>query len=81
MIVRLSTFYQHVVNVDLDISSNLMCKHLVHKPLICCARVLEAKQHHFVAEEALASDKRSLLLIHLVHFDLVITIKSIHKAQ
>ena len=80
MIVLPSTFYQHVVNVDLDISSNLMCKHLVHEPLICRARVFKAKRHYFVIEEALASDERSLLLIRFVHFDLVVTRKGIHES-
>ena len=66
MVVLPSAFYQHVVTVDLDISSNLMCKHLIHEPLIRCACVLEAKQHYFVIEEALAGDEQSLLLISFV---------------
>ena len=57
MIILPSAFYQHVINVDLDIPSNLVCKHLVHEPLICCARVLKAELHHFIAEEALAGNK------------------------
>ena len=75
MIILLSTFYQHVVNIDLDISSNLMCEHFVHEPLRCCARIFEAEWHHFVAEEALVGDERSLLLIHFVYFDLVVARK------
>ena len=43
-----------------------MCKHLVHEPLICCACVLEAERHYFVAEEALAGDECNLLLISFV---------------
>ena len=62
MIVLPSSLYQHVVNVDLDISSNLMCKHFVHEPLICHARILEAEQHHFVAKKALANNEQSLSL-------------------
>ena len=77
MIFLPSTFYQYGVNVDLDISSNLVCKHLVYEPLICCARIFEAEQHHFVAKEALAGDERSLFLIRFIHFDLVVTRKSI----
>ena len=73
MIIFPSTFYQHIINIDLDISSNLVCKHLVHGPLICRTCVFEAKRHYFVAEEALVGNKRSLLLIRLIHFDLVIT--------
>ena len=65
IVVVPSAFYWHVINIDLDISSNLMCKHLVHEPLICCARVLEAERHHFIVEEVLASDEQSLLFIRL----------------
>ena len=73
MIALSLALYQHVVNVDLDISPNLLCKHLVHEPLICRACVFEAEWHYFIAKEALASYELSLLLICFVHFDLVIT--------
>ena len=81
MIVLLLTFYQHVINIDLDISSNLMCEHLVHEPLICRTCVLETERHHFVAKEALVSDEQSLLLIFFVHFYPVIAKESVHEAQ
>ena len=54
MIFFPSAFYQHVVNIDLDVSPNLLCKHLVYEPLICCIHIFEAKSHHFIAKEALA---------------------------
>ena len=57
MIVLLSAFYQHVVNLNLDIPSDLMCKHLVYEPLKHCACVFKAEWHHFEAKEALAGDK------------------------
>ena len=50
-----STFHQHVVHLDLDISPNLLRGHFVHKPLVCRARILQAEGHHFIAKEALAS--------------------------
>ena len=81
MTVLPSNFYQHVVNVYLDISSNLMCEHLVYEPLVRCTHIFEAEWHHFIAEDALASDERHLLLIHFIHFDLVIARKNIHEAQ
>ena len=68
-----SALYQHVVNIDPDISPNLLCEYLVHEPLICCTRVFEAKWHHFIAEEALAGCERSFLLIGFMHSDLVVT--------
>ena len=73
MVVLPSAFYQHVVIVDLDIPSYLMCEHLIHEPLICHAYVLEAKRHHFVVEEALVGNERSFLLICFVHSNLVIS--------
>ena len=73
MIALSSAFYQHVINIDLNISPNLLYEHLVHEPLICRACVFEAEWHYFVAEEALAGYKLSLLLICFVHFDLIIT--------
>ena len=75
MVVLPTAFYQHVVNVDLNILPDLVHEHLVHEPLICRARIFEAKWHYFIAEEALASNERSFLLIHFVHSDLVVTIR------
>ena len=52
-----SAFYYHVVNIDLNIPPNLVGKHFVHEPLIRRACVLEAEQHHFVTEKALAGNE------------------------
>ena len=57
MVVLPTAFYQHVVNVDLNIPSDLVREHLLHEPLIRRACVLKAEQHHFVTEEALASNE------------------------
>ena len=57
MIFLLLAFHQHVVNVDLDISPNLLCEHFVHKPLICRTLIFKAKGHYFIVEEALAIDE------------------------
>ena len=73
MIFLPSAFHQYVVNIDLNISLNLLCEHLVHEPLIRHARIFKAKWRYFIEEEALASDEQSLLLICFVHFDLVVT--------
>ena len=43
MVILPSSFYQHVVNVDLDIPPDLVCKHLVHESLIHRACVLKAE--------------------------------------
>ena len=67
------TFYQHVVNIELDISPNLLCEHLVHEPLVRRACIFKAKLHYLIAKEALASNEQSLLLIYFVHSDLIVT--------
>ena len=51
------TFHQHIIHVDLDVPSNLMCKHLVHEPLVHCSCVLETEWHHFIIEDTLTGDK------------------------
>ena len=43
MVIPPSAFYQHVIDVDLNIPLNLVCEHLVHEPLICRTCVLEAE--------------------------------------
>ena len=74
-------FYQHVVNIVLDIPPNLLRKHFVHKPLVCRARIFQAEWYYFITEKALAGYERSFLLVSFVHSDLVVTRESIHKAQ
>ena len=81
MIVLPSAFYQYVVSIDLNISSYPMCKHLVHKPLVCCTCILEVNWHYFVAEEALAGDECSVLLIYFIQLDLVVAKEGIHETQ
>ena len=43
MVLFPSALYQHVIDVDLNIPPNLVCKHFVHEPLIRRAYVLEAE--------------------------------------
>ena len=57
MVILLNAFYQHVVHVDLNVSSNLMCEHLVHHPLIRGSCVLESERHYVVVKETLAGDE------------------------
>ena len=57
IVIPPNAFYQHVVNVDLNVSPNLMCEHLVHQPLIRGPCVFEFEWHNFVAEETLAGDE------------------------
>ena len=57
VVVLSYTFYQHIIHINLHISSNLMRERPIHQPLVCGALVLEFKQHHFVAKEPLAGNK------------------------
>ena len=79
MVVLLYAFYQHVVYVNLHIPSNLVCEHSVHQPLVRGSCVLKSEWHYFVAEKSLASNKRSLLLISLIQFGLVVTRECVHE--
>ena len=81
MVVLPSTFYQHVIYVNLDVSSDLMHKHFIHETLIRCACILKTERHHLIVEEALTGNERSFLLISFVQFDLIVTRKCVHKAQ
>ena len=55
MIFFPSAFHQHVIHVNLDISPNLLREHFVYEPLVCRARILQAKGHYFIVEEDLTS--------------------------
>ena len=57
MVLFPSALYQLVIDVDLNIPPNLVCKHFVHEPLIRRAYVLEAERHHFVTEDALVGNE------------------------
>ena len=80
MIFLLSSFYQHVVNVDLDIPPNLLCKHFVHKPFGTSCLHSSGRMDHFITEEALAGYERSFLLISFMHSDLDVTQENVYKA-
>ena len=64
-------FYQHVIDVDFDVSAYLVKEHSIHEPLIGDPRVLQSEWHHFVTEEPSAHDERCLFLVSLVHHSLV----------
>ena len=57
VVVLLYAFYQHVIHLNLHISTNMVCRHSVHQPLVRGFCVLESERHHFIAEESLAGDK------------------------
>ena len=70
VVIVLLAFHYHVIHVYFNISSNLLSKHLIHESLIRRPCVLQSKQHDLIAKEALAYDKRSLLLVRFVKLNL-----------
>ena len=81
MVVFPYAFHQHVVYINLHIPPNLVGKHLVHQSLIRRPCVFESEWHYFVAEKSPTRNKGSFFLIRFLHSDLIVTRKSIHKAQ
>jgi hypothetical protein len=65
-------FYQHVIDVDLDISTNLVMEHSVHEPLVGGPCVLQPERHNLVAKKSSTYDKRCLFLIIPVYHYLII---------
>ena len=51
-----SAFYQHVVDVDLNVPPDLVSKHLIYEPLIRHACVLKVEWHYFVTKKTLAGN-------------------------
>ena len=53
-------FYQHVVEVNFDVSTNLVMKHSVHEPLVGGSYVLQSEWHYPVAKKSSTRDERCL---------------------
>ena len=81
MILRIQTFYQHVVHVNLHYSTYLCSTHFFPELLIGWPYILELEWYHLVTIESMVSGESNLLLIWLVHADLVVSTVGIHKAQ
>ena len=53
----------HVINIDLDVSSDLLLENSVHQSLVCSACIFKAKGYDLVAEVDTFSDECHLILI------------------
>ena len=60
-------FDGHVVDVDLDISSDLLFENPIHQSLVCNACIFKAKGHNLVAKFGIFSDECPFLLVLSVH--------------
>ena len=72
MISCFEAFDQHVIYVDLHRFPYHLLEHLVNQSLVCCLCILQPKRHDLVAVHSSFRDKRSLLYVSGMHFDLVI---------
>lgn len=73
--------YEYIVHVKFHGLENFPGEHLVHKSLVSCIGVLQAKRHDLVARKSLICDEQGVFLIRPVHRDLIITQIVVHDAQ
>ena len=62
----------YVVNIDLDVSSDLLLKAVLHHALVSGTRVLEPEGHCCVAVDAKRRDECCFVFVFLLHPDLVV---------
>lgn len=56
-------FDDHIIDIELDIPSILVCKHAVHQALVSCPYVLQIERHFTVAQGSMISLKGCFLHI------------------
>jgi hypothetical protein len=81
MVGSLHAFYQHIVDVDFNISADLVLEHFVHQPLISGSSILQPKGHHSVTIETSISHKSGFLLVYLIHVYLVESTNRVHPRE
>jgi len=65
-------FYNDIVNVDLHRSSEEWLKDPIHKALVCCPGVFQAKGHNLIEKVGLFCDESSFKLVFISHGYLVV---------
>ncbi|KAJ0800693.1 hypothetical protein HanPI659440_Chr03g0106511 [Helianthus annuus] len=73
-------FDHQVIDICFHVSSNLAFEGFIDEPLVSGSRVLEAKRHFLVAENALVGVESRLFFVFLFHEDLMIAFVCIEKA-
>ena len=66
-------FDDHVVDIDLDIFSDLLLKDPVHESLVCSAYIFQAKGHDPIVEVGIFSDEFHFLFVWDMHPDLIVS--------
>ena len=70
----------HVIDIDLNVSSDLMLENLVHQSLVCSAYIFKAKGHDPVAKVGIFSDECHFLLVWSMHSNLVVSRVGVQEA-
>ena len=63
ILVHQLALYNHVINIDLNVPTQLWFEHFGHHPLISRPFIFQAKGHHLVVIISYRSNKICLLLI------------------
>ena len=74
-------FDDDVVDVDVYVTADLICKALLHAPLVSCASITKAEGHGGVAERSVWRDERRFLLVFLGHLDLIVAAGCIEETE
>src|SRR3954462_12730687 len=67
------SFDDDVVDVDLDVSADLVSQACLHHPLVRGSGVFQSEGHCSVAEYAIGGDERGVFFIFFLHPDLVVS--------
>ena len=73
------TFDDHVVDIHLYVSPNLVLEHFVDHPLICGFDIFQVVGHDLVVVYPSVGDEGSVLLVLGGHSDLVVTQEGIYE--
>ena len=74
-------FDNDIVHINLHAFSDHSLENLVHKPLIRCPNVLQAKRHYLIEVVCIVGHEGCFLLVPRVHVYLVVARKSIQETQ
>ena len=71
----------YVVNIDLDVSPNLLSETVLHHSLVGGTRVLEPEGHCCVTVDAERRDECCFVFVFFLHLDLVVARIGIQEGQ
>ena len=63
---------QHVVDIHLHVSTDLVLKDLIDEPLISRPYILQTERYYFIVVRPSVSDEGDLFFIFVDHLDLII---------